>query len=126
MPRKRPSARSRASFLASRRSVLTLSLAATATEAGLTTMLVIPAVVRMRCNTKPETTGVSSRPDVRGQQGQLLSSPSVAGRDRSQYTSPCGHRCQCRSVRRYTRGVALPWDVPFKKLLLRVLERIFD
>src|SRR6516164_606429 len=49
-----PSANSRASFLASRRSVLTVSLAATATEAGLTTMLVIPAVVRTRCNTKPE------------------------------------------------------------------------
>src|SRR5215468_11290985 len=43
-----------ASFLASRRSVLTLSLAATATDAGCTTMFVIPAWVRARCSTKPE------------------------------------------------------------------------
>src|SRR5678815_1889377 len=54
MPRKRPSARSMASFLASRRSGLTLSLAATAMDAGLTTMLVIPVLVRARCSTKAE------------------------------------------------------------------------
>jgi hypothetical protein len=39
--------------LASRRSVLTFSLVATATDAGLTTRLVMPAVVRARCHTKP-------------------------------------------------------------------------
>src|SRR5215467_4666475 len=43
-----------ASFFASRRSVLTLSLAATATDAGFTTMVVLPAWVRGRCSTKPE------------------------------------------------------------------------
>src|SRR4030095_12048307 len=73
-----------------------------------------------------ETTAINSRPDVRDQRGQSPSSQSVAGIDRSQYTSPCGHRCQRRYVRRYKRYVALPWDVPFKRLLLRVLERIFS
>src|SRR2546430_12381545 len=43
MPRKRPSARSKASCLESRRSVLTWSFAAPATDAGLTTLVVMPA-----------------------------------------------------------------------------------
>src|SRR6266446_567759 len=54
MPRKRPSARSKASFLESLRSVLTLSFAATATDAGLTTMLVMPAFVSERWSTNAE------------------------------------------------------------------------
>jgi len=43
-----------ASLLESRRSVLTLLFAATAREAGLTTMLLIPALVSARCSTKAE------------------------------------------------------------------------
>src|SRR5262252_3623341 len=54
MPRKRPAARSMANLLESRRSVLTLSFAATAMDAGLTTMLVIPTWVSARGKTKAE------------------------------------------------------------------------
>ena len=69
---------------------------------------------------------VSSRPDAPVQRERSPSSPSVAGRDRSRYTSPYEHRCQRRSVRRYKRCVALPWEVPFKRLLLRVLETLLS
>src|SRR6266851_7205895 len=54
MPCRRPSDRSMAHFLESRRSVLTLSLAATAMDAGLTTMFMRPALVSARCSTNAE------------------------------------------------------------------------
>src|SRR5215470_14068872 len=44
----------------------------------------------------------------------------------SPYTFLCAHRLQRKHVRRYKRGVALSCDIPFKALLVRVLERIFS
>src|SRR2546423_7150895 len=44
----------------------------------------------------------------------------------SPYTFLCAHRLQRKHVHRYKRGVALSCDIPFKALLVRVLERIFS
>src|SRR6516165_7169542 len=139
MPRQRPSARSRASFLASRRSVLTFSLAATATEAGLTTMLVIPAVVRTRCNTKPENpASYAEKMLAPGNHRGKLSARRAGSAGTVAVFTICRWQRQVtvyvslwtsmqrRPVRRYKRCVALPWDVPFKRLMLGVLERIFS
>src|SRR5215467_4912321 len=74
----------------------------------------------------PRTTAANLRQNSLDQLGRSRSSQSVSGTRMSPYTFLCAHRLQRKHVRRYKRGVALSCDIPFKALLVRVLERIFS
>src|SRR5262249_16278535 len=95
MPRKRPSARSMASFLESRRSVLTLSLAATAIDAGLTTILRILALVSTRCSTKAENPASYTEYSVASgnHRGKLAARPAGSACTVTVFTICLWHTC---------------------------------